>query len=132
MDTLPFQYGAMYKPTVEYMSKYSVNFITQYDQKTYISNTNSSGTTHMYMYPTSGINSINWNYYFLPNGFIEKSQKVIGTVFFEESKQFSMLIPSTSGYGISFNQDRITEKATKPFRVELDVHEFIKNFEKVL
>ena len=43
-----------------------------------------------------------------------------------------MFVPTQSGYGLNFNVDKITERATKMFRVEINATEFITNFEKVL
>jgi hypothetical protein len=67
-----------------------------------------------------------------PIAFKKSEQKVIGEIIVNENKKTSMLVPSANGYGINFNQSEVQEKSSKVYRVEIEVNEFIKNFEKVL
>ena len=134
-NTLPFEQGILYKPIkVEGYTTYDIDqyFLGKVISQRTIMDRESFDYINQYDYPSSSIENVDWEYYFLPIGFIESTQKVVGEVMMVESKTILMLVPAGNNFGISFKQEKIKEYIKRTFRVEIDVNEFIKKFEKVL
>lgn len=127
-----YEYGCLYKPISGSPYEYgnSATLLKDQSQKTVLTKSNyNSGTAS----PSTFVSNIDWKYGFKPISFIENKNIVIGEVFALETKTISLMTPnSSSSYGISFGQDTINESRTRMFRVEIEVNDFIRNFEKIL
>ncbi len=124
---VPFEFGALYKPC----ENVQINCDIDWNQKPtfHFSNyINGNIITN----PHVIVNYVDWSYGFEPIAFIESKGMVVGNVFANEAKNTPILIPEANGYGINFQTNNIVEQKKRSFRVEIEVNEFIKNFEKIL
>lgn len=129
-NNLPFEYGFLYKPVEGLVIERLSNSFYDYTQQ--ISLSRSGGYDYNVSVPFSNHESIDWRHGFKPVGFIESTQRVIGDVYVIECTNREVLSPSMNNWNMSFNKETHTTRVKKPIRVEIDVNDFIKNFEKIL
>lgn len=128
--TLPFEYGTMYRPIIgkSFKSEWILpNQGTHNSQDNYNYNSYNNGQFLCSFTPV-----IDSSFDFFPMAFSEKTQMVIGEVIVEEQRKFSVTIPQSSNSGISFMTTNTTERSKSVTRIQIEVNDFIRDFEKVL
>jgi len=126
---IPFEQGVLYQLiNNELKNKYSNYFINNinYELRRKFSSNSACSI------PFSGFDFVEFGFGFKPIAFKEKEQKVVGEIFLNERTVSSQLTTNNNYSGINFETIDITENISRPFRVEIDVNDFIKDFEKIL
>ena len=128
---IPFEQGRLYQVINDelLLNKYRnffINNLSYEQQKKFSSDSYSNPVPYPYY------DNVEFNYGFKPIAFKEKEQKVVGEIFLQENVSKPQMSVNNSYSGISFETINMTEKVSRPFRVEIDVNDFIKDFEKVL
>ena len=129
-NTLPFEYGYLYKPIV-ITDETDINEKDKNDlhDLKWTSNTTTCSYSNWGRPKLTVINT-DIGEYFNPIGYNPKTQKVVLEIFKGEQEVFENLVSFTNN---QFDSGNIIEKNYKKVdRIEVDVNLFIKYFEKVL
>ena len=132
MEDLPFEYGFLYKKVAPVkddelfnnaLKNLPINLLPEYSSF-YESVYGSNGTINGSIYNQALGNSL-----YNPIAYIKTTQKIVMEVTRLENDTLNGFLVMS---GMSFSQVNIAKNVAKVCRVEVDVNDFIKYFEKVL
>ena len=132
MEDLPFEYGFLYKKVAPVkddvlfnnaLHNLSVNLLPESSSSyEYVCNSNGTITGSIYNHELN-------NSLYNPIAYIKTTQKIVMEVTRLENDTLNGFLVMS---GMSFSQVNIAKNVAKICRVEVDVNDFIKYFEKVL